>query len=60
MLHAAEPRRRHGGRNNRLTQIALSSSTNAVSFFIRSHNETLSVIAMCVSNPDCAPFAIQG
>jgi hypothetical protein len=27
--------------------------------FIRSHNETLSV-AVCVSNPDCSRFAIQG
>src|SRR5215471_12887417 len=23
--------------------------------FIGAHNETLSIIAMCVSNPDCAP-----
>jgi hypothetical protein len=29
-------------------------------FFIRSHNETLSIAAMCIGNPDCAPFAIQG
>jgi hypothetical protein len=28
--------------------------------FIRVHNETLSVIAMCVSNPDCSPFGING
>jgi hypothetical protein len=35
--------------------MADSSSTNAVNFFIRTHNETLSVIAMCVSNPDRSP-----
>jgi hypothetical protein len=28
-------------------------------FFIRSHNETLSVAAMCVSNEDCLPVAIH-
>jgi len=28
--------------------------------FIRSHNETLSVAAMSVCDPDCSPFAIQG
>jgi hypothetical protein len=27
--------------------------------FIRTHNETLSIIAMCVSNPDCSAVAIQ-
>jgi hypothetical protein len=31
--------------------MAASSSTNAVQLFIRSHNETLSVVAMRVSNP---------
>jgi hypothetical protein len=39
-------------------QIADSSSMKAVSF-IRTHNETLSVAAMFVSNPDCAPFVVQ-
>ncbi len=28
--------------------------------FIRSHNEALTVAAMCVSNPDRAPARIQG
>jgi hypothetical protein len=28
--------------------------------FIRVDNETLSVVAMCVSNPDCAPLGING
>jgi len=28
--------------------------------FIRVHNETLSVAAMSVCDPDCSPFAIQG
>jgi hypothetical protein len=27
--------------------------------FIRSHNEPLSVAAMCVSNPDCSPLRIN-
>jgi hypothetical protein len=27
--------------------------------FIRSHDVTLSVIAMRIDNPDCPPFAIQ-
>jgi hypothetical protein len=26
--------------------------------FIRAHNETLSIVAKRVSNPDCSPFAI--
>jgi hypothetical protein len=29
-------------------------------FFIRMHNETVSVAAMRVSNPDCAPVGIKG
>jgi hypothetical protein len=28
--------------------------------FIRAHNETPSVVAMCVNNPDCSPFGING
>jgi len=28
--------------------------------FIRTHNETLSVTAMRVNNPDCSPVAIHG
>jgi hypothetical protein len=28
--------------------------------FIRVHNETLSVAAMCVSNPERSPFEING
>jgi hypothetical protein len=28
--------------------------------FIRTHNETLSVAAMCVRNPNCSPLAIHG
>ena len=27
--------------------------------FIGTHDETRSIIAVCVNNPDCAPFAIQ-
>jgi len=29
-------------------------------FFIRTHNETLSVVAVCVCNPDCSPLEING
>jgi hypothetical protein len=29
-------------------------------FFIRSCNETLSIVAMCVSNKDCLPVGIHG
>jgi hypothetical protein len=32
-----------------------SSSINAVKLFIRSHNETLSIAAMRVRNPDLGP-----
>jgi hypothetical protein len=28
-------------------------------YFIRPHNETLSIAAMRVSNPDCSPLGIQ-
>jgi hypothetical protein len=28
--------------------------------FIRSHDETLSIVAMCVCNPDRAPLRING
>jgi hypothetical protein len=28
--------------------------------FIRSHDETLSVVAMCVRNPDRSPVGIHG
>jgi hypothetical protein len=27
--------------------------------FIRTHNETLSVVAMCVNNPDCSPLRVD-
>jgi len=29
-------------------------------FFIRTHDETPPVAAMCVSNPDCSPLTING
>jgi len=28
-------------------------------YFIRTHNETLSVIAVCIDSPDCSPLVIQ-
>jgi hypothetical protein len=40
-------------------QIADSSSRKAVNFFIRVHNETLSVVAMRVSNEDRSPVGNQ-
>jgi hypothetical protein len=43
-----------------LEQIADSSSTNAVNFFIRTQNEMLSVAAMSVHNPDRPPLRIDG
>jgi hypothetical protein len=40
--------------------IALCSSRNAVSFLIRTHNETLSVTAMRINNPGRSPLRIKG
>jgi hypothetical protein len=28
-------------------------------YFIRMHNETLSVIPMCIGDPDCSPFVVE-
>ena len=36
-----------------------SSSTKVVSFFIHVHNETLSVVAERVCNPDRSPIGIN-
>ena len=41
-------------------RITDSSSIKAVKFLFRVHNETLSVAAMCVSNPDRSPVGIDG
>jgi hypothetical protein len=46
--------------NSPQARIADLSSTNAVSFFIRTHNETLTVITMSVTNEDCSPARIHG
>jgi hypothetical protein len=43
----------------RPTRIAYSSSTKVVSFFIHVHNETLSVVAGRVCNPDRSPVGIN-
>jgi hypothetical protein len=40
-------------------RIADSISKNAVSFSFRTHNETLSVVAMSVNNPDRWPVGIN-
>jgi hypothetical protein len=41
--------------------IPSSSKLNKRSqLFIRTHNETLSVVAVCVGNPDRSPFTIYG
>ena len=29
-------------------------------YFIRAHNETLSVVAVCIDNPDCSSLAMNG
>jgi hypothetical protein len=42
------------------SSVHLLFSVLARQLFIRSHNETLSVAAMCVNNPDCSPFTIHG
>jgi len=47
-------------RQGSTARTADSSSRNAVSFFIRTHNETLSVAAMCVIHPDCFLAGIHG
>ena len=39
--------------------IALCSSKNAVSISSGTHNETLSVVAVRVNNPDCSPVGIN-
>jgi len=46
--------------NSPQARITASSSATAVNFSIRVRNETLSVVAMRVCNPDRSPFAIQG
>ncbi len=40
--------------------MAVSNSKKRRELFIRTHNETLSVAAMCVGNPDRAPVGING
>ena len=52
---AAQPPGRSAGRGS-----LIPNSKNAVSFSIRMHNETLSVVAMRASNPDCSPGGIHG
>jgi hypothetical protein len=44
-----------GGGANRHFQLQKRSQ-----LFIRSHNETLSVAAMCVNDPDCSTVGING
>src|SRR5262245_54330503 len=44
---------------NRWMQTALTNSKKRNQLFIRTHNEPLSVVAMCVSNPDCSPIRID-
>jgi hypothetical protein len=41
-------------------RVAASSSTKAGNFFIDTHNETLSVGAMRISNEDSSPARIHG
>jgi hypothetical protein len=37
----------------------LITRESKVQLFMRAHNETLSVAAMCVSNPDCSSLGID-
>jgi hypothetical protein len=41
-------------------RIADSSSAKRGQQFIGPHDETPSIVAMCVNNPDCAPLGING
>jgi len=43
-------------RRNRESLLPFHKSSQ---LFIRTHNETLSVVAVCVSDPDRSPFAIN-
>jgi hypothetical protein len=52
-------RKAHSIRDSRPERITDSSSKNAVSVFICSHNEMLPVVAMRASNPDYLPFGIN-
>src|SRR6266404_3118480 len=44
----------HTKSNGPRTRIAASNSINAVNFSFGTHNETLSVIAVCIDNRDCS------
>jgi hypothetical protein len=41
------------------TRIAHSKFQKCSQLFIRTHNKTLAIAAMRVSNPDCSAFNIQ-
>jgi hypothetical protein len=41
-------------------RICSPSRSSSAQLFIRVHNETLSVVAMCVCNPDRSPARIHG
>src|SRR5205814_10083231 len=45
---------------NRWIQTALSSFQKRSQLLIGTHNETLSVAAVCVNNPDCSRLTING
>jgi hypothetical protein len=42
------------------TQIRRFEFHKRSQLFSRSHNETLSVIAVCIDNPDCSHLRING
>ena len=64
-MHTYEIRPRKDGRGVDLISDALPFGQAVVrrakrsQLFIRVHNETLSVVAMCVSNPDRSPVGIN-
>ena len=45
---------------SRLVSKSLILVPQTPSVFIRTHNETLSVVAVSVNYPDCSPFGING
>jgi hypothetical protein len=45
--------------NSHQAQIAEFQFDKRSQLFIRVNNETLSVVAMCVRNPDCSPAGIN-
>jgi hypothetical protein len=56
-LSEVEVEKKSGARqaNSPRARVAVSSLNKLAQLFISAHNETLSVIAMPISNSDCSP-----